>query len=887
MRTTLTILLSLISMLLEAQTVCQVRSFTIRDGLAANSIAGIDQDARGLIWIATWNGLCCYDGNQFTTFRASSAGDTLSTNRIAMIRCDSRSNVWLRTYDGGLYLFDTYQCRFVDIGKRIEQKYGQRIAPRNIYPLANGHTWISDEQGALNLRVDDRHATDMEHIEVYGTGGQALHGRYIRRVETDGQGREWVITDAGRWRFGSQEFHRGTDSTQRATTLDDERLSLLAEAGVQTAEIGKHFTDRQGNLWFTTPKGLWLATFRTEHVRQIPLVSGQQTRSVAVRRDGTVWAGTQDGHIAVIDSQQRLCGWLSPEGRISSRQVRFADRIYALYEDRQGSLWIGSKGKGRWRLEAEGRLESTGQPDAQVYDFCEDESGNVWTATFGGGVRHAATDELLQDYPADGFSRVRRISYGSQGRLWASTTEGLVVRDKKGQYTRYGHHAGDATSLLTSDVMQALVTHNGDCYVATLGGGIQRLTNDRWQTIGDGTPAHPSLGVKASGGNVLSIAEDPKGCLWIVREGGIDRYQPLTGVLQQMSLGTTAKDAELVEAKSAITADGRLWVGTVGGLITFDTGEMLLSEYRPDIVFTSVRYQGERESQPILNIPILTVTPDRRSLTISFAALDYTDNYLMRYAYRMDDDEEWSYIDTPHIAFSQLSPGRHRLTVRSTNSDGVWTDNGTRLIIDVTPTLWERGWMRLLLLLTAIGLCTWMVIAWLRRRQQNREREARLMHIMQQYRELQEKQADREAQEEQADREAQEEQQKQETQPTKPVYTLSEPVITDPDEEMMNHLMAFIEEHLQDENLRIEEMAEAVNLGRTVFYEKIRQLVGLSPSDFLRQVRMQRARQLVAKSKMTFSQIAYSVGFTDPKYFTKCFKKDTGMTPSDYRSANA
>jgi AraC-like DNA-binding protein len=47
---------------------------------------------------------------------------------------------------------------------------------------------------------------------------------------------------------------------------------------------------------------------------------------------------------------------------------------------------------------------------------------------------------------------------------------------------------------------------------------------------------------------------------------------------------------------------------------------------------------------------------------------------------------------------------------------------------------------------------------------------------------------------------------------------------------------------------------------------------------------MQRAEQLIRKSKMTFSEIAYAVGFTDPKYFTKCFKKQTGLTPSEYRS---
>ena len=100
---------------------------------------------------------------------------------------------------------------------------------------------------------------------------------------------------------------------------------------------------------------------------------------------------------------------------------------------------------------------------------------------------------------------------------------------------------------------------------------------------------------------------------------------------------------------------------------------------------------------------------------------------------------------------------------------------------------------------------------------------------------------------------------------------------------MMDKLMKFIEQHISDENLKIDDMADAVSLSRSVFYAKIKSLVGVSPSDFLRQIRMERAQQLIVKSKYSFSEIAYACGFSDPKYFSKCFKKETGMTPTEYR----
>ena len=100
---------------------------------------------------------------------------------------------------------------------------------------------------------------------------------------------------------------------------------------------------------------------------------------------------------------------------------------------------------------------------------------------------------------------------------------------------------------------------------------------------------------------------------------------------------------------------------------------------------------------------------------------------------------------------------------------------------------------------------------------------------------------------------------------------------------MMNRLMQFIESRIDDDQLKIEEMAEAVGMSRSVFFVKIKSLVGMAPIDFLRHLRMERARQLVGGSTMNVSQIAYAVGFTDPKYFTRCFKKETGYTPTEFR----
>lgn len=873
-----------------------VRIFTVRDGLPANAITSVRQAPQGLIWIATWNGLCCYDGYRFTTFKGEPWGseNALSTFRIAAIEPDTQGNVWVMTYDRNLYLFDTRRCQFVNVGQMVRSRYGDDFSPRNIYPLSNGHTWITDEHEGVNLRIDDRCPTDVNCMEVWGSKGKPINGTFIRKAELDAHGHEWIITDLGMQRYGVKEFRKDVFSCHDQGETPES--GNLARSYVKEHGIGKHCIDRQGNLWYTSPHGLMLVTFHDSPMRMVPLEGTQETRSLLCRRNGSVWVGTKSGVLAQFDASGTPVG-----------QRTLVPGLYAMMEDCQGNVWIGSKGDGIYVVDGNGKTvahythndnDRYSLSSNDIYDIDQDEQGNIWIATWGGGVNRADfvnndkgvrflhKGNELTFYPKEGFERVRRITHDGHGSVIASTTSGLMTfssTERRNDVLRFYttcHHLTDTTSLWTSDVMQTLVTRSGDIYVVTMGGGIQQLVSDK--LLQADLKLRIVSKMNQGAGNALSMTEDRQGCIWITRESEVNRYNPKTGQLERFETNSMEETVELTECKTVITTDGRLWAGAVDGVLTFQERQMHKSQYQPAIVFTSIQYQGEQVEQPLLNRQMLDImNREQRNMTIRFAALDYGDNYLTQYAYQLvgnDDDSKvdedgWNHIgSTPRLTFSQLSPGWHKLIVKSTNADGVWMDNATELTIYVQPMLLERLWFRLLLIFLAIGLSSVAVIRYLQHRQHNQEREQRLENIMRQYRELQDEMDNRP-------------QSAIETGHA-PIreYSLSEPEIADPDEEMMSRLMAYIEQRIGDEALRIEDMADAVGMGRTVFYGKIRELVGLSPSDFLRQIRMQRAEQLISKSKLTFSEIAYSVGFTDPKYFTKCFKKQTGMTPSEYRA---
>ena len=913
--------LSLIATLLMAvaamaQPATYVRTFSVRDGLPANSITSVCQDCHGMIWIATWNGLCCYDGYRFTTFRGEPWGsfNALSTNRISEIDPDTRGNIWVRTYDGGLYLLDTEQCCFYNIKQKVREKYGVAMEPRNIYCLPTGRTWVSDYTNQLNLCIDDSKPTDVDSYEVWGRKGKPINGTRIHKVEVDEKGREWMITDRGRMNLTTSQ--KSGKNIKGAGNINGTRT---AEAYAKEHEVGKHFVDQQGNLWSWSASGLTLVRFPQSRFKSVEAVGGQ-VRSLLGRKDGTVLIGGYDGDIAVVKGGQQV-GWITANGYVSgSAPQHFSHNIYALFEDRDGRVWIGTKGDGLYVMSRDGHTVSHYRhsdsdryslSSDNIYDIDQDEKGNIWIATFGGGVNLVKSGEWrveseslrflhrgndLKGYPKEGFEKVRRITHDGHGNMIASTTWGLLVfsnnhltaPDSQLKFYTTRHSDTDTTSLQANDVMQVLVARNGNIYVATMGGGIQQIVSKNLQQ--NNIQLRVVATMNRGAGNALSLAEDRQGNIWVTRESEINCYNIKTGLLEQFDPGYAADDVIMSEAKATTDIYGAMWIGTYNGVLTFLPEKMIKSTFTPQIVFTNIQYQGEQEQQPLLYSKRVEIaSTDKRSIIISFAALDYNDNYLLHYAYRMDDSGAWNDIgSSSHITFNRLSPGKHTLTVRSTNSDGVWMDNATEIEIYVVPTLTERTWFRLLMLLVIIGLSTWGVMRYLRHRQNVREREQRLETLLHQYGELQQKIiAEQQLTANRQPPTVNTQHPSPNTQHPTPItqYRLSDPEIVDPDEEMMGKLMQYIEEHISDENLKIEDMADAVSLGRTVFYSKIKQLVGLTPSDFLRQIRMQRAIQLVEKSKLSFSEIAYSSGFSDPKYFSKCFKKETGMTPSEYRKA--
>lgn len=109
-----------------------------------------------------------------------------------------------------------------------------------------------------------------------------------------------------------------------------------------------------------------------------------------------------------------------------------------------------------------------------------------------------------------------------------------------------------------------------------------------------------------------------------------------------------------------------------------------------------------------------------------------------------------------------------------------------------------------------------------------------------------------------------------------------EVTITSRDEAFLQQIVAIVEEKMTDIDFNIDTVAETVAMGRTTFYRKFKGLTGLAPVEFVREMRLKRAKQLLDADSGNISEIAYSVGFNNAKYFSTCFKSRFGLTPSEY-----
>ena len=771
----------------------------------------------------------------------------LSHHHVTRVLQDSTGMMWIATYNG-LNRFDGY--RFVVF--KAED--------------SDGLSMPSDRIRRIQLTADNNILCLIEDsVVLFNTKTCRFEALPIQ--EEDEADKIQVRRNPNLWR-----------AREEYSSLGNLRLK----------DIRYDYADKQGNHWLVDEHGFSVAT-------PLPVrgtrISKDEVRAMRQLKNGAILAsirGTKQ--LAVYDSTLHLLGYVQADGRLSKRPVEFDAQVYCMYESRDNrQAWIGTK---------PGCLyEGTNIPKApglkkheqvrNVYDIVEDKDGNVWAATFGFGLwkKSKVESQESRDFslvPGTEGMRIRRLLVMEDNTLLAATENGLLVLHD-GMMTLHQREGGRKSSL-SSNAIMCLTLFNGQLYVGTEGGGINRL-------IGNDIHAerlefeHITKADGLSSDIVYEFIPWSENELLVQCNNALSILKISNSQFQISNFGKpffrSADDRpfNLGEVAPIDLGDGRVLVAPHDGLLLLNKSELTLEKEQVRIAFSAITLEG-KTNYAVDGMSRLTMAPNERSLGIMFAALDYRDNTDIQYQTRFyatgKEDEPWSApTEMSRVLVQDMTPGEYVFEVRSTNALGQWQNNTRRLFITVTPTFWESkaGWMLQIGLLLLITIA--ITFQAVRVRYHRKQREATLNA----YLELQERFLEISTIKSQMSNGS------PESEPL-PVPEILIPGYTSENEKFLKALHTFMEENIGNSEMNMDDLADKMNMSRSTLNRKMHELFNLSAKDFVQAARIKHACNLLRTTDMAAKEVAYACGFSDPRYFSKSFKANTGQTPTEYRDSS-
>ena len=265
------------------------------------------------------------------------------------------------------------------------------------------------------------------------------------------------------------------------------------------------------------------------------------------------------------------------------------------------------------------------------------------------------------------------------------------------QFHHFSRVPNDTKSLSNNDVHWIIATQQKELYLATFGGGLNKLISI--SENGHGEFKSYSVLDGLSSDVLLSIREDHKQNLWISTENGICKFVPSGERFENYDERSISFRVRFSEAASTLTSGGDMLFGTSNGLFMFTPDSIRKSSYVPPVVFSKLMVANEDVipgEKSILKVDLddtqeLVLSHDENIFSVQYAALDYTNPQNIQYAYILDGfEKQWTFADRQRsVTYTNLPKGDYIFRVRSTNSDGVWVDNERILNITILPSFWE------------------------------------------------------------------------------------------------------------------------------------------------------------------------------------------------------
>jgi ligand-binding sensor domain-containing protein len=652
----------------------RLHTFTMEDGLPPGVVAGIAEDPRGLIWVASANGLYRFRDEHWDRV---SLAPGVTTGVVDAVHADRHGRVWVSTRSGVYRSAGDGTLRF------------DRVTTTPVQDLAEdseGEIW-SVGGGALT-RFGRARPEQVVEAKAYAAG---------RRIVADREGHLWI----GTLGHGLLRITPG-----RHVTVD-----RVSRPGVSSYDIVlSAFEDREGNLWVGTPRGLERGAKGL--IRSYPEPGDgitAQVQAVAAASDGSVWLGTANGlyqfakggrpvPIAIVDLPNRP--------------------VIALHGDAEGGMWvsttdgIGRFERGRFTTVIPGRA-MPGRAVAMTMD----RTGTLWLCDLERGL-FTWDGTTLAAVSADRYGNRAALSIlaDTAGRLWTGHLDGTVSVYEAGRARLYTSADGVLGSVVTG-------FHEDPSGAVWAGSrnGLMRFRDGRIDAVGwnRGLPGH----------TVTAITGDGRGNLWLGVSAGIARLKPedfdrvvsgavssLPHTLYDGSDGLRGDPFPLAAPAVARGGDGRLWFQTSDGVAVVSPERFEKNRMAAPVVIEAIAADQQR----FMPGGDAQLPPRTANLRIDYTALSFVAPEKIHFRYRMEGfDTDWVEAGTRRQAFyTNLAPGQYRFRVQASN-DGVSGERDAVWAFTLAPAFYQTRWFAGAMAVLALSVAA---LAWRVRVQQVRGR---------------------------------------------------------------------------------------------------------------------------------------------------------------------